>query len=357
MIDQSEFFEKYRITREDFEATKLEWSGLKQIYDDYTSRCSTLEPTANEIATRLQQIEAVHSLKIRLKDPEHLIEKIIRKRRKDSSLDINIQNYREIITDLIGIRALHLFKDDWTLIHDFITKTWEPHEKPTANIRKGDEDFIVSKFKERGCAINEHKFGYRSVHYLVKSQPIKETHITEIQVRTIFEEGWSEIDHQFRYSHDLGNAVLADYLGLFNRLAGAADEMGSFVKSLKNTLDKHAKEIEERNRIIEGLENKIKQLKIGEKQKKELEDSLNILRAMPSSIAPQYDILLTSAINTIATEICERCAANFFVGIEGGRCKKCNRNVCNNCIASKMTIIARAIGDIICKDCGCQDTL
>ena len=47
--------------------------------------------------------------------------------------------------------------------------------------------------------MEKHHFGYRSVHYLLKSLPGKRVHIAELQVRTLFEEGWSEIDHQVRY--------------------------------------------------------------------------------------------------------------------------------------------------------------
>ena len=55
---------------------------------------------------------------------------------------------------------------------------------------------ITKVFRDNGCEINLHKAGYRSVHYLVKSRLSNRIVIAEIQVRTIFEEGWSEIDHQ-----------------------------------------------------------------------------------------------------------------------------------------------------------------
>ncbi len=41
------------------------------------------------------------------------IEKIIRKGKKYQERNISVLNYKEIVTDLIGIRVLHLFKDDW----------------------------------------------------------------------------------------------------------------------------------------------------------------------------------------------------------------------------------------------------
>ena len=102
------------------------------------------------------------------------------------------------------------------MIHDFITKNWKLNETPTANVRKGDSEEFIGKFKEKDCEIHEHKFGYRSVHYIVKSQPAKELHLAEIQVRTIFEEGFSEIDHRVRYPYYQDNLILASYLDIFN---------------------------------------------------------------------------------------------------------------------------------------------
>jgi len=36
------------------------------------------------------------------------------------------------------------------------------------------------------------------VHYLLVMQPTKQRYLCELQVRTIFEEGWSEVDHRIR---------------------------------------------------------------------------------------------------------------------------------------------------------------
>ena len=55
----------------------------------------------------------------------------------------------------------------------------------------------------------------------------------EIQVRTVFEEAWSEIDHIMRYPYDTDNPVITEYLAIFNRMVGCADEMGTFLKKVK----------------------------------------------------------------------------------------------------------------------------
>jgi putative GTP pyrophosphokinase len=40
------------------------------------------------------------------------------------------------------------------------------------------------------------------VHYVVRTQAKKQRYFVEIQLRTLFEEGWSEIDHAVRYPEE-----------------------------------------------------------------------------------------------------------------------------------------------------------
>jgi ppGpp synthetase/RelA/SpoT-type nucleotidyltranferase len=293
MIEKTDFIEKHQLSEEELSHAQIDWIDLEQIYEDYSAFRPNLEPTASYIADRLRQVSEVHSLKYRVKHPEHLIEKIICKWCDGAGIDIS--NYRTEVTDLFGVRALHLFKDDWHPIHDFITSTWDLHEKPVTNIRNGDSERIVESFKRNGCEINEHEFGYRSVHYLVESKPEKDLIISELQVRTLFEEGWSEIDHQVRYPYDLDNTILAHFLVVFNRLAGAADEMGSYVKLLKKELSSRESEaqrlIEEKNETIRELKEKIESLKIEKEEKHELGRKLDSLSFSEEQLISGSDIL------------------------------------------------------------------
>lgn len=301
MLNQRDFLRKYNITDEAFANSKLDWKALEAIYADYVSKNNGFLPTGNLIVDHLRQISEVHSLKMRIKDPEHLIEKIIRKKEKEPDREINVDNYQTEITDLIGVRALHLFKDDWVRIHESIRSIWDLHEAPVANVREGDP---IEVFKNNGCEVLKHEAGYRSVHYLVTSQPTKKRlFITEIQVRTIFEEGWSEIDHQLRYPYDVGNAILSEYLAVFNRLAGMADEMGAFIKRLKTELvardiafnaKLEARE-KEKEKIISDLESIKKKLEAETDEKKKLQ---KIIDSIEQSSLGTYPI--SSAVRRIS---------------------------------------------------------
>jgi putative GTP pyrophosphokinase len=279
-LDQQTFLKKYELEEDVLTRAGIEWDQLVEIYKDHSSNITALETTATYITDTLRQVKEVHSLKYRVKDPEHLLEKIVRKKLEDGSLDIRPENYRDKITDLIGVRALHLFKKDWIPIHEFITDTWELKEAPTANIRKGDSDELTKQFTDFGCVMKEHPFGYRSVHYLVESQPSKLRVVAEVQVRTIFEEGWSEIDHRMRYPYNLNNVILSAFLSLFNRLSGSADEMGSFINLLKDELDARD---EQHSTTVKELTNKIKKLEIDASKKQDLQSGVDRLSALSSA--------------------------------------------------------------------------
>ena len=301
-MDKSTFLKKYNISEEDFNKTNLEWDSLMEIYNDFQSRIQELEVIANFVGKLLKKVDVVHSINHRVKDPEHLIEKIIRKKLSKPNMTITLKNYTKKVTDLIGIRVLHLFKEDWKNIHEYIINTWPTVEKPKANIRKGDSGNLIDSFKAKGCKIVEHPFGYRSVHYIVKVNHNRKTFVSEIQVRTIFEEGWSEIDHKIRYPYDIDNTILANFLVIFNRLAGSADEMGSYVNYLHNELnninENHCKELEEKNKIIDELRSTIDKLEIESEDKEKLKNKIACLEKKFPKLSIYHDDRITEAFQS-----------------------------------------------------------
>src|SRR5437879_2856905 len=120
-LERIEFLKRYNISVDDYDTAGLKWHTLANIYSKYILTIGQLGITADYISGRMRELSAVHSLKVRIKDPEHLLEKIIRKKKAKPETDLTPDNYNEIITDLIGIRVLHLFKDQWQDIHTFVT--------------------------------------------------------------------------------------------------------------------------------------------------------------------------------------------------------------------------------------------
>lgn len=251
---------KYNISPESLDL--MSWETLGEIYQHYKYQMKFLEQQAEVVANILRLNNMIHTVRSRVKDPEHLLEKLIRKlperrAKYGNEFTFTIENYMSEITDLIGVRAIHIFKEDWREIHDYIISQWEVSEV-NANLRSGDDSKL---YEETGLPIDVRTSGYRSVHYLISVAPTKVPITIEIQVRTIFEEGYGEIDHLLRYPQNNVPQVIADNLLTLNRIAGSADEIASFVNSLKihlSGLQEHSNEIE---RQLQNKENEIKELK------------------------------------------------------------------------------------------------
>ena len=230
-------------------------------------------------------------------------------------MSLDCTSYESLITDLIGIRALHLFKDEWREVDKFVKETWDLHEEPLAYIREGDPPVLVQAFCDAGCRVEEHPLGYRSIHYVLKTQPAKCTRLVELQVRTIFEKAWSEIDHRVRYPRQSDNQYLDGFLAIFNRLAGAADEMGTFTKELSTHTREQAEPAEKSQRQIDQKEDELKkavshlQISAGEKAKLEKQiaelsrSSARVFAGSPLRI----NVLTYGSSGSIGMPICREC--------------------------------------------------
>jgi len=289
------FLQGYRFTAEEFEMSGLDWAGLCEIKAHHESRTDELRSAGKYFWERLEAVPCVHSVRIRVKHPDHLLAKIIRKRLEDPSLVFTIDTYEELITDLIALRALHRFKDEWSEIHKFVISNWERLEPIVAYVREGDEE--TEQFKQAGCEVKKHNHGYRSIHYLLKSQPANCLHRVELQVRTIFEEAWSEIDHVLRYPRQSFDPTLTAYLVTFNRLCGLGDEMGTYAKILNTALRSHGETIAELERRHQATEEELRamvsQVEMGEKERAKIQKQMDELQERSQEVRSAREMMVT----------------------------------------------------------------
>lgn len=228
--EQADFCTEFNISGEKFRNAHMTWDELEQIAEDFERKRNEHQNTVKQHAEKLQECLGVHSLNYRVKDTKHLIEKIIRKNPQYLARgnSLSLSNYEHEITDLMGIRILLLFKEDWSIVHQELMKEYHQLllEPPFAYVREGDDTCLYDGRIE----VKKEK-PYRSVHYLIQSESGL---AIEIQVRTLYEEAWSEIDHKLRYPYNLTNEMLSNYINIMNRLTGMGDEMGTFIHSYIN---------------------------------------------------------------------------------------------------------------------------
>jgi putative GTP pyrophosphokinase len=191
-----------------------------QIFMDGVSQWFSTHPKL-----RQTDFPIVHSVKARLKNYEHLKEKILRKWNEDD--EIAGDGVFEKITDLAGVRVLHLYQDQFQKIHEEILvkvesqRDWYLPEAPKAYTWDPESKQF---YEGQNIQVEIKESFYTSVHYLVK--PRADSPICcEIQVRTLFEEIWGEVDHALNYPRPTTNLHCREQLLVLAKLVGAGSRL------------------------------------------------------------------------------------------------------------------------------------
>ena len=188
-----------------------------------------------------QPFPTIHSIKFRLKDPSHLRDKLERKAKK--GINVVPETLFKEVTDLVGVRILHLYQDQFTDIHSEITKKvmngdWAFGEPPKAYTWDPE---TKSFFDQLGITTEVKDSYYTSVHYLVKPNNNSDL-CCEIQVRTLFEEIWGEIDHAINYPHQTDSIACREQLRVLSKLVSTGTRLSdSIFRSYNEHLGKITK--------------------------------------------------------------------------------------------------------------------
>lgn len=208
---------------------------LAQLYESYweseNSYYKECESTAQQFMLRIlrdDNLQEIHSARYRIKTAESLISKYITKKavlpkmpcddyEKEKYRPMNGSNYQMVITDLIGIRMLIRYRQQWEIIHKWISdnfrldkklfiKNWmsdypakntEPFiaERPKLYFRDPNESAMYKVSGKEAFDKEMSTEGYNSIHYVL----FLDGQYAEIQVRTVFDEAWSECTHDLVY--------------------------------------------------------------------------------------------------------------------------------------------------------------
>lgn len=179
----------------------------------------------------------VHAVTLRLKDPASLARKLARPDR----------SYRHLfeLTDLVGLRVTTYFED----AVDRVGKLLEGRLPVTY-------EHSTDKRRRHGATA----FGYRSLHYVCRLQgamaldaqsafagslsPVPDGACFEVQVRSVLEHAWAEIEHDLGYKAKDG--VPAAVQRRLHRLAGLLELADQEFVAIRSELEDYARSLPQR---------------------------------------------------------------------------------------------------------------
>jgi len=152
----------------------------------------------------------LHSVNSRAKDATSFGRKAAIPSESDASRPKYSEPLRQI-TDLAGVRIIAYFPNELTQVDQILVEEFE----------------IVERSDKSEVLIEEDRFGYKSVHYLVRISERRcafaeyqrfRGAVAEVQVRTILQHAWAEIEHDIQYKSSA--AIPTEIHRRFTALAG-----------------------------------------------------------------------------------------------------------------------------------------
>lgn len=232
--------------------TKRELKEIGALVQHFSENRATFESLLEQLISSLRGdhilSEHVHSLKWRVKDYDHLKDKLERKaieaKAENKDFEITTSNLFEKINDLAGCRILHLYTKQFGTIHECLTRIFEEYkyELIEGPVARTWDDETRTLFAQMGISTKESPSLYTSVHYVIA--PNRRTRITcEIQVRTLAEELWGEVDHTVNYPHQSESLACREQIKVLARVTSSCtrlvDAIFSSHEDYQNRAAKH----------------------------------------------------------------------------------------------------------------------
>jgi ppGpp synthetase/RelA/SpoT-type nucleotidyltranferase len=172
-----------------------------------------------------------YAIKYRVKSKEDLLEKLQRKTAKKADYEIYD------ITDVIGVRLVTLYKGDMLMVYRRLIELLSSPNNGSPILHSAPEEIIIYRgtslrddvpkeiqrttkihFKHADVKVVTSQEGYSSIHVICRlANPLTDQRLQqlqiqyslpiEIQIRTVFEDAWGEIDHKYGYVHREGKST------------------------------------------------------------------------------------------------------------------------------------------------------
>ncbi|MBA3940257.1 MAG: hypothetical protein C0520_03500 [Sphingopyxis sp.] len=188
----------------------------------------------------------VHSVQHRAKDPMSFGRKAATPSDRKPE-NPKYENPIEEITDLAGVRVITNVLQTLSDVDELLHQEFE----------------IVERSDKGKTLLDEEKFGYRSVHYLVKLSKNRSnlaeyeryaSGIVEVQVRTILQHAWAEIEHDIQYKSSY--SIPSEIRRRFMSLAGMLEVADREFEAIQNADRELSNIVEDQVKVgdLSGLE-------------------------------------------------------------------------------------------------------
>jgi len=208
---------------------------LLGVMKEYEQRSKTFESFTEELKKLIFNLLKesgvnVLSVESRTKDNESLKKTLAKKEKEITRLND--------IPDISGLRIITFFTDDVDL---------------AANVIETEFDIDEENSVDKRLMLDPDRFGYLSLHYVVRLSAsrqklteyrrFKNCH-AEVQIRSILQHAWAEIEHDLGYKSKLG--VPKDIRRRFSRLAGLLEVADDEFVKIRDELSNYEENVPER---------------------------------------------------------------------------------------------------------------
>lgn len=199
------------------------FDSQKKVYDDFRLKVEKL----------IDDLLSLNGIK-----PHMIISRLKTKDSLSKKIDLKVDKYSNLeeITDIVGIRIITYLESEINLISEIIEKEFIIDKNNSIDKRKLRSD----------------QFGYRSLHYVVSIKEARcalpeykkyENLKAEIQIRSLLQHGWAEIEHGLGYKGEF--AIPESYRRDFNRIAALLEAADIEFDRLKSNLRNYENNITE----------------------------------------------------------------------------------------------------------------
>lgn len=220
---------------------EFSWTDARKEFDSYYRENQIVLDEAGDALVNLlhlllkNEIEPTPKVTGRVKDFDECIKKFELKYLPDLEKTGEIYHIKDHISDLVGLRVICIYESDI--------------EKVALSLRKNLE-VLGETDKSSALEIHENQFGYKGLHLDAKlnadrsSLPeyVRFSDLKfEIQVRSIVQDAWSEVDHRLKYK----KRIPTDLKRRINRLAAIfelADQEFEAIRDNTSKLEKLGRE-------------------------------------------------------------------------------------------------------------------